>query len=621
MHSVSIESPKRNRKRTFRSKMSDVGFRINAEYAKKYEEKKKKEELSRLRDKYGDNFEEESSSSESEDDDGRGITTKNDRDFLKTLSLLKSKDPRLFDKEFKLYESEDDESASVASGDEKKPMMLKDFEREQLLQKGSLAGIESDESDEEGYHGKDVLSYDEEQKQLKDNLKKSLLMAEEESKKEPLLKLRKKTEQEKRKEEDDYLEWLKGNQDVSVDEKLATDMSMLQSFWSNPLLEEDEKFLRDYILNKGYIDPDSDQIPTYDEIVAEHHDSEDEDAVEKQEEFERKYNFRFEEPGGTNLVSYPRAIPGSVRQEDDSRKKRRKEREERKEREKEEKQRELKRLKNLKKKEIVEKLEKIKEITGNENVGFDEDAFEGDFDAEKFDKMMEANFDEDYYAQEDEDEKPIFEKDDYIDDYGDWDEWEGPHAEDPDFNMDADYVASEASKPKRRNQFSSALERKKPKFDPNEKKFEDYFDEYYQLDYEDMIGDIPCRFKYRKVIANDFGLSADEMLKCEPKELNSWASLKRAVQYRTKEEEIRDLKKYRKKGKNAKAKQTILASLKTEEEVEEETTQKKQKKKGKKTSKEKTKKLEGVSEKRLKAYGITGKRKRKSKKKKKTTPA
>ena len=70
------------------------------------------------------------------------------------------------------------------------------------------------------------------------------------------------------------------------------------------------------------------------------------------------------------------------------------------------------------------------------------------------------------------------------------------------------------------------------------------------------------------------------MLKCEPKELNSWASLKRAVQYRhdeilnldaclsmgsfrTKEEEIRDLKKYRKKGKNAKAKQTILASLKT----------------------------------------------------------
>ena len=90
----------------------------------------------------------------------------------------------------------------------------------------------------------------------------------------------------------------------------------------------------------------------------------------------------------------------------------------------------------------------------------------------------------------------------------------------PALQMDADYdpevhqscqQKSSSASLKRKYKLSQAVSRKKPVFDPNEKSFEEYFDEYYHLDYEDLIGDMPCRFKYRQVPANNFGLSVDEV--------------------------------------------------------------------------------------------------------------
>ena len=87
--------------------------------------------------------------------------------------------------------------------------------------------------------------------------------------------------------------------------------------------------------------------------------------------------------------------------------------------------------------------------------------------------------------------------------------------------MDADYNPDTEEEPvvskkkrRRQNNFSKAVKKSKPSYDPEgDKEFDEYFNEYYKLDYEDVIGgDLPCRFHYRQTVPNDFGLTTEEVV-------------------------------------------------------------------------------------------------------------
>lgn len=58
-------------------------------------------------------------------------------------------------------------------------------------------------------------------------------------------------------EEDDYKAWLSGKEGSRLTEREKQEMASLKNFWNDPSLDLDEAFLRDYILNKGYMDKDA----------------------------------------------------------------------------------------------------------------------------------------------------------------------------------------------------------------------------------------------------------------------------------------------------------------------------------------------------------------------------
>lgn len=582
-----------------------ANIKINEAYAKRFAHNKQREALHRLQElkKQGHvaGSESDSESSDEDEDEYGLIPESTEIQIYETLAKIKKKDPLIYQKDAKLFNEDEDEEEkeTVEKPKKKKSLYLKDVMAQHLLENGP--------DFEEKRVRNAPKSYAEEQ----DELKRAFMEADESDDEDDggLLTVKKKTAEEllreKKEEEEAVAEAEQRAKDAGIAKKLD------EYFGKDDDLDENDRFLKNYLMNKGWIERENTGFD-YGDVVGV---SEDEEELEEQERYEAEYNFRFEEGAGDQVLGHPRFAEGSVRKKSNARQLQRKKKQERLALAEFERKEELKHLKNVKKREILEKLEKIRAVAGvvgDQGNVVDEEDLEDEFDPAEYDQKMREAFGDEYYGAEDPDEefqghdvdyleKPDFDAEDELlglpkgwdgrkadgfeaarknakarrisnpksvedragEDEADEDEDADEGAEEDEVNedehegaeqdeadededeevtiirdsrasgvYDGDDVEDVGNEPEE----TRSRKKRKGRVSLREKlAFDKHLEEYYKLDYEDVVGDLRTRFKYKEVLSNSYGLSTEEILVTDDKELNQYVSLKKLAPYRTEE--------------------------------------------------------------------------------------
>ncbi|EUC62503.1 Kri1 family protein, partial [Rhizoctonia solani AG-3 Rhs1AP] len=581
---------------------------INEHYAKAFEYRKEREELAKLKEKYGSDFENEdesdSESDESEDEYGEELTPAVDAALLRTLAKIRRKDPEIYDSNVGVF----DEEAKRTQGktltrfrptkDKSKPLTIK--------QQNLAALLESDSTPQSPTSKPVPLTHAQEQAVLRDETISAFHNAVREDDVDDLLTLREGIKDEAEQREEEYREFLQrevgedisrllwveeGGVKVKEDPKPPMDEQTVQKEQKKKKgkrkerkEETDEEFLMNYILNRGWIDKSENRAPTYKEVVgveskakakeeanSEHRQADevgdpgnslldDDEFDEVADHFESTYNFRFEEPNAHIIATHPRNVT-SVRRTDTTRKDAREKRKERKAEKLLAKQEEVKRLKSLKMREVKEKLEKIRmegglgKSKGKQKAIEDDDDEElgdygalgdldldGDWDPDQHDAQMKSLYAENE-EYEDDDQKPIWNNDIDISDLVPEEPSPASEAqagkkkkrkkrkhdeEGEDAGVDPDEMDAEVERPEQ--------EEEEEEWDGTEEMrkrvFEKYMDEINDLEFNDMVGDMPTHFRYARVDPSTYGLTPVEILNATDAELNTYMGLKRLAAYR-----------------------------------------------------------------------------------------
>ena len=423
---------------------------INEEYAERFKHNEKRKEMEKNRNKYGTNFhknfendkvsgesEGESSPEESEDSEGeldneiirdKFINTLLElKDEKKTKKLIENKNPIFTDDDFKqkrekIHTKEEKEKIEYGIKD---AFLLDNNNSENENNSDSENNIYSvnykpkkiveDQTEKNEFisaANKDEENDSDNSDENKDDFFDNGLLLKKKANKDTFIELdeNKDNNEDKRDKNETPEETEEKIAKMTLSEALKkskiktknVNMDLLEQIWGDDKkLSKDERFLRNYILSEGWLDENTTGLNKNLLLI----DKEDEENEDRFDEFENKYNHRFEEDGGANITTYQRNID-SYRHKDDTRAVKRKEYEKRKEEEKKKFKEELKTKKLKQAEEIKEKIDKLERIAGTEKIGELLEEFENkDFNMDEFDQKMNEIFDKEYYNKELDDEE------------------------------------------------------------------------------------------------------------------------------------------------------------------------------------------------------------------------
>lgn len=474
----------------------------------------------------------EDESSEEEDEYGELLTENVELQIKEIMNTLKTDPKKLLSTETKYFDESDKINDDKKSKD--KPIYLKDYHRMNLLSGDykNLGDEESNEFDTVDGEKPYVVTEREERNKLLDDIKNAF-----------------NGENEDDEEDDNDDGFLKKKERRRIPDE------------EKPILLPDpsksaEDFLSAFLDNQAWIPKKTDKVIDLDQI-----DNEDEqDFDDAVEDFERAYNFRYEDPNSAEIVSYARTQATLRRGKTNSRKRARDKKNALKEQEKHDTEQALQKKKTAKMNKVIDRLAKIKEAVGEEVSDetiervFGDSLLNDDFDDADWDGKMAEIFNEQYYDAEL--TKPEWDEDDeimaeYHNGKNEEDDQEvDENEENGDIGDDAEEPPKKKSKKDKLKEKKSAKKEKQSLKEKAEKIVEankmKILDEVEEERGRNKADD-PNKFRYREVSPESFGLSTREIFLADDLELNKFISIKKFAPYRPKEQALKDKRKFTKK--------------------------------------------------------------------------